>query len=91
MKFSDLQFHSHPNLSAAYGVQAKQFFDNGYGISVARFKGSYGYEQGLYESEVLKGTAEESDICYDTKIADGVIGYLTEEEVEDLLHEVGNL
>ena len=91
MKFSDLQFHSHPNLSAAYGVQAKQFFDNGYGISVVRFKGSYGYEQGLYEGAVLKGTEEESDICYDTKIADGVIGYLTEEEVEDLLNEVGNL
>ena len=89
MIFSDLQFQPHPNI--ADGVQAKHFFDNGYGISVVRFKGSYGYEQGLYESAVLKGTEENYEICYDTVIADDVIGHQTEEEVEVLLYEIENL
>ena len=91
MNFSDLQFNPHPNYSAGYGVQAKHFFDNGYGISVVRFKYSYGYEQGLYESAVLKGTEEDWHICYDSVITDDVLGYQTEEEVEVLLYEIENL
>ena len=89
MIFSDLQFQPHPNI--ADGVQAKHFFDNGYGISVVKFKGSYGYEEGLYESAVLKGTEEDWHICFDTVIADDVLGYQTEEEVEVLLYEIENL
>jgi len=81
MKFSDLNFQPHP---VGNGVQAKHFFDNGYGISVVKFKGSYGYEKGLYESAVLKKTEEDWHICYDSVIA-------TEEEVEVLLYEVENL
>ena len=93
MNFSDLQFQPHP---VAVGVQARHFFDNGYGISVVRFRGivgggSYGYEAGLYESAVLKGTEEDWDICYDTVIADDVLGHQSEEEVEVLLYEVENL
>jgi len=82
MNFSDLNFQPHP--VAAGGVQAKHFFDNGYGISVVRFNGSYGYEQGLYESAVLKGTEEDWHICYDSVITDDVLGYQTEEEVENI-------
>ena len=89
MIFSDLQFQPHPNI--ADGVQAKHFFDNGYGISVVRFPGSYGYEEGLYESAVLKGTEEDWHSCFDTVIADDVLGYQTEEEVEVLLYEIENL
>ena len=93
MKFSDLNFEPHPNWD---GVQARHFFDNGYGISVVRFRGivgggSYGYEAGLYESAVLKGTEEDWDICYDTPITSDVLGYQTEEEVEVLLYEIENL
>jgi hypothetical protein len=90
MKFSDLQFNSHPCYPAS-GIQAKHFFDNGYGVSVVKFPGSYGYGLGLYESAVLKGTEEESEICYDTEITSDVIGHQTEEEVEDLLYKVENL
>jgi hypothetical protein len=89
MNFSDLNFQ--PHHVDAGGVQAKHFFDNGYGISVVRFKYSYGYEQGLYESAVLKGTEEKYEICYDSVITDDVLGYQTEEEVEDLLYKVENL
>ena len=93
MNFSDLQFHPHP---VASGIQAKHFFPNGYGISVVRFRGiggggSYGYEEGLYESAVLKGTEENWHICYDTPITRDVLGHQTEEEVEVLLYEIENL
>jgi hypothetical protein len=88
MNFSDLNFQPHP---VAAGVQAKHFFDNGYGISVVKFKGSYGYEEGLYESAVLKGTEEKYEICYDSVITDDVLGYQTEEEVEVLLYEIENI
>ena len=95
MIFSDLQFHPRfapkmqdPNAS---GIQAKHFFDNGYGISVVRFPGSYGYEEGLYESAVLKGTEENWQICYDTPITSDVIGHQTEEVVEVLLYEIENI
>jgi len=89
MNFSDLNFQPHP--VAAGGVQAKHFFDNGYGISVVRFRGSYGYEQGLYESAVLKGTEEKWELCYDSVITDDVLGCQTEEEVEVLLYEIENI
>jgi hypothetical protein len=89
MNFSDLNFQPHP--VDAGGVQAKHFFDNGYGISVVRFNGSYGYEEGLYESAVLKGTEENWHICYDTVITDDVLGHQTVEEVEELLQQIKNL
>ena len=89
MKFSDLQFNPHKNYPDT-GVQAKHFFDNGYGVSVVSFPGSYGFRDGLYESAVLKGTEEDWEICYDTWITNDVLGYQSEEEVEVLLHDVEN-
>ena len=88
MNFSDLQFQPHP---IGNGVQAKYFFPNGYGISVVRFNGSYGYEEGLYESAVLKGTEEDWNLCYDTWITSDVLGHQTVEEVEELLQQIKNL
>ena len=88
MKFSDLQFQPHP---VAIGVQAKHFFDNGYGVSVVSFPGSYGFRDGLYESAVLKGTEEDWELCYNSVITDDVLGYQSEKEVEDLLHQIKNL
>ena len=90
MKFSDLQFNPHKNYPDT-GVQAKHFFDNGYGVSVVSFPGSYGFRDGLYESAVLKGTEEDWEICYDSVITDDVLGYQSEEEVEDLLRQIKNL
>lgn len=88
MNFSDLNFQPHTTL---FGVHAKHFFDNGYGISVVRGPQSYGAEQGLYEAAVLKGIEDNWKICYDTPITEDVLGYLTEEEVEVLLYEIENL
>lgn len=88
MKFSDLDFQPHSTL---FGVQARHFFDNGYGVSVIRGPQSYGGGLGLYELAVLKGVDEKYSICYDTVITDDVLGHLSEEEVEVLLYEVENL
>jgi hypothetical protein len=88
MNFTDLDFQPHPT---GNGVQALQFFDNGYGVSVVRFPGSYGYLQGLYELAVLNGIEENWEICYDTPIAEDVLGYLTEEHITNLLFQVQSL
>jgi hypothetical protein len=88
MNFSDLQFQPH---SIGNGVRAKYFFPNGYGVSVVRFNGSYGYEEGLYESAVLKGTEENWHICYDTWITSDVLGHQSEEEVVTLLQQIKDL
>lgn len=96
MKFSDLNFQPHGNYPDT-GIAARHFFPNGYGISVVRFTspygsgGSYGADEGLYESAVLKGTEDDWKLCYDTPITDDVLGHQTEEEVEVLLHEIENL
>jgi hypothetical protein len=90
MKFSDLNFQPHCNYPDT-GVQAKHFFGNGYGVSVVQFPGSYGYSTGLYEVAILKGVAEDWNICYSTAITDDVLGHQSEEEVEVLLYEVENL
>ena len=88
MKFSDLDFQPH---SIGTGVEAIQFFDNGYGVSVIKFYGSYGYEEGLYELAVLKRVDEDYRICYDTPITDDVLGYQTPEQIEQLLEKVESL
>lgn len=90
MLFSDLDFQPHSNYPDT-GVQAKHFFDNGYGVSVVSFPGSYGFREGLYEVAILEGLAENWNICYDTVITDDVLGHQSEEEVEVLLYEVENL
>lgn len=66
------------------GVHYHFYFDNGYGASVIRHEYSYGGDQGLWELAVLAGDL----LCYNTEITDDVIGYLTEEEVEELLNRI---
>ena len=88
MKFTDLNFQTHP---IGNGVQAKHFFDNGYGVSVVRFNGSYGSNEGLYEAAVLKVTDDDWQITYDTPITSDVLGYQNEEDVDSLLLEIEKL
>ena len=84
MRFKDLEFKPYLDWN---GVQAKVNFENGYGASVIRAYGSYGYERGLYELAILKN----DEICYDTEIASDVIGYLNESGVEDLSSRIQRL
>ena len=69
------------------GVQKLYEFDNGYGASVIRHRGSYGYSSGLWEIAVLK----DGELCYTSDITDDVIGHLTWDKVQSYLKEIRNL
>lgn len=88
MNFSDLNFQSIEHLN---GVQALQFFPNGYGASVVRHSHSYGNENGLYELAVIKGDESDWSIVYDTPITSDVLGHLTEDDVSKILVQIENL
>jgi hypothetical protein len=83
--FNDLEFKE---LDSFYeGIQARMVFENGYGASVVKHNFSYGGKDGLYELAVIKG----DDICYSTPITTDVEGYLSEDEVSDLLKRIQEL
>jgi hypothetical protein len=73
------------------GTQREIFYPNGYGASIIQSPYSYGGKKGLYELAVLKGTEDNSSICYDTKVIDGVLGYLEEVEVDEILLKIQSL
>lgn len=67
-------------------------FDNGYGASVVKNSGSYGNEQDLWELAVIEFIDEFTwKICCSTEITDDVIGYLTNDDVLNLLEAIKNL
>jgi len=78
--FGDLVFSDSGN----FGIRATYEFDNNYGVSVIKSAGSYGGSQGLWEVAVLYA----NDITYNTPITDDVIGFLSEEEVTEIMHKV---
>lgn len=82
--FEQLEFKPHHR---AGGIQARHEFENGYSVSVVRFDGSYGYEDGLYELAVIHG----GRIAYDTPITDDVIGHLSPEAVTETMAAVAAL
>lgn len=67
--------------------QWKFKFDNGYGASVITGGIAYCSEAQPYELAVLK----DYELCYDTPITDDVLGYLTSDEVYDLLDRIEQL
>ena len=73
------------------GIQYKAFFDNGYGVSIVKHPFSYGGELGLWELAVLKGDADNWTLCYDTPITGDVMGYLKEDEVNEIVKNVTEL
>ncbi len=84
--FKDLEFKE---LDSFYnGVQCRINFENGFGASVVKHNFSYGGKDGLYEIAIL-GTNDE--ITYDTPITDDVLGYLTEQDVTEILIKIQQL
>ena len=70
------------------GKKSRIYFDNGYGASVVSHTFSYGGKLGLYELAVLK----DDELHYDNPVANGdVVGYLSEDEVSELMIEVQKL
>ena len=62
-------------------------FDNGYGASVITGGIAYCNEAQPYGLAVLR----HDELCYDTPITDDVIGYLTNDEVFNLLDRIEQL
>lgn len=80
--FNDLVFKE---ITPERGIQAREEFKNGYGVSVVKGPYTYGGNDGLYELAVFK----DGELHYDNPVAMGdVRGYLTEEEVDQLMMEV---
>lgn len=85
--FKDLEFESLTDEFMS-GKRARIQFDNKFGASVVSHTFSYGGKQGLYELAVLF----EDELHYDNSVAQGdVRGYLSEEEVNELLIEIQKL
>lgn len=62
-------------------------FENGYGASVITGGIAYGGKAGFFELAVLRG----NELCYDTPITDDVVGWLTSDEVNQLLDNIEHL
>lgn len=60
------------------GYHYEGSYSNGYGVSIIKNDWSYGRDDDLWEIALIK----EGEICYEHDFND-VIGYLTEEELED--------
>lgn len=74
------------------GVQRLYRFDNDYGASVICHRGSYGYDQGLWELAVIRFTHGDSYVLdYSTHITDDVIGHLTPSEIDETLVKIQEL
>ena len=65
-------------------------FDNNYELSIIRHNSSYGGKMGLFEIALSKG---DSSICMPPITADGdtVNGYLTKEDVIEIIEMTGDL
>lgn len=88
-KHTPLVNREHP---ACMGGEQRVFrFANGYGASVVRFRGSYGHQSGFFELAVIEFTGPDADdfnLVYDTPITDDVIGWLSEDAVQETLDEI---
>lgn len=76
------------------GIQKVFRFENNYGASVVRHLGSYGADEGLWELAVLRFDGPniwDFELTYTTPITDDVIGWLKENEVDDLLVAIETL
>lgn len=69
------------------GLRYTKTFKNRYGISVILNKDSIGYRDGFYEIALLY----DDEITYKKPLADGVLGYLTEEDVMRYIEKIKKL
>ena len=94
--FKDIEFKPHKYGEGLHGLI---FFENGYGVSVVRYKASYyviNYSSytsndSEWEVAVIYGTEKDWEISYNTHITDDVLGHLTEGEVDWVMIQVQEL
>jgi hypothetical protein len=83
--FQELKFQDHTLVGRKQCIVQ---FPNGYGASIVQGEYTYGGKDGLYELAVF---GKDGHITYDTPITDDVLGYLTEQDVEDTLNKIKDL
>ena len=76
--------HAEPHPLGQGGQHLRIDYPNGYGASVVWFYGSYGCDEGLLELAVFY----DGELCYDTPITSDVIGYLTGEQVLEVMEKI---
>ena len=86
--FQDLEFIKINDAPFMVGKKSRMHFDNGFGVSVVSHSYSYGGRDGLYEVAVLDS---DDNLTYETSVTNDVMGYLTEEDVTDVMKQVQNL
>tara|TARA_Y100001937_G_scaffold110238_1_gene155623 strand:+ start:787 stop:1044 length:258 start_codon:yes stop_codon:yes gene_type:complete len=72
------------------GLQKVYKFENGYGASVIRHKGSYGYQKGLWEVAPWDEDRQFIGMTY-MEWSDDVKGHLNDPEVDRILRQIKNL
>jgi len=70
------------------GVQAIAEFDNGFGASIVKTPYTYGGKEGLYELAVLDS---DGHLTYATSVTNDVLGYLSEQDVTEVLIKIQQL
>ena len=93
--FDDIEFKPH---GIGDGIHGLLFFPGGYGLSVVRFRNPFGGGGSYtsndiedYEVAIIKGTKDQWDICYDTKITNDVLGFQTKENINDIINHIMRL
>lgn len=86
--FGSLKFNKRDVGLSSSWIQAKLFFDNGYGVSVILWPHTYWWDEWKYELAILKGKEDKRSICYTTPITDDVIWYLTHSWVSKIMKRV---
>ena len=86
--FKDLEFEQLNDAPYMVGKKSRIHFNNGFGVSVVSHTHSYGGRDGLYEVAVLD---KDGLLTYETPVTSDVIGYLSEEDVTDVMKQVQNL
>lgn len=81
MRHSDFIVSQGPHLAGG-GMHKVYRYPNGFGASVVFFQYSYGYEIGLWEAAPIKFTGDGND---DWEFTDEVVGYLTDQRLDELL------
>ena len=66
-------------------------YANGYGASIVKHPGTYGFEDDLWELAVIKWENDDWHLNYDTPITQDVEGHLTEDDVLELCQRIKSL
>jgi len=92
--FDNIEFKPH---GVGNGVHGLIFFPGGYGLSVVRFRHPFGggsytsNDTEDYEVAIIKGTKNQWEICYDTKLTNDVLGFQTKEDINKIINHVQRL